>query len=52
MAFFQQLKEIYDVSLGFFPTWFRGAIDALLIGLGVFVLINVAQRLKDLFWPL
>lgn len=51
MSFFQSLKATWQVVLNFFPRWWSTAVLGVLIAFGVSVLIGIAQRLKDLFWP-
>ena len=51
MGFFQTLGTTLQVVLAFFPRWFSTGIISVVVALGVWGLIALVLKLKDLFWP-
>lgn len=51
MGFFKTLSTIFEVILAFFPRWFITGFCAVLVAVGVWALIQLVIKLKNLFWP-
>ena len=51
LSFFDTIKALWEVMLGFFPSWFQAVVG---VALGLFIgflALALAQKAKDLFWP-
>ena len=48
---FDAVVSAWQIIFGWLPSWFQGAVIALLVMSGAILLIGIALRIKDLLWP-